>query len=171
VTNLLQQLAKQYTQLVFEDESRSIGSLHLPDSLFFSLRAAPLILLETSQAERLELTYQEYILEMLQAFQAQLQEPTQAFEAFSQYLLKSLGKVQKRLGGVRYSKALGLLQAALTQQHKTGDTQLHQAWIEFLLSDYYDPMYDYQIAQKRERIIFAGDAKAVRAFLASRLIH
>lgn len=171
VTKLLQQLAKQHTQIVFEDESRSIGSLHLPDSLFFSLRAAPLILLETNQAERLALTYQEYILEMLQAFQAQLEEPTQAFEAFSQYLLKSLGKVQKRLGGVRYSKALGLLQAALTQQRKTGDTQLHQAWIEFLLSDYYDPMYDYQIAQKRERIIFAGDAKAVQAFLASRSIH
>lgn len=45
---LLQQLAKGYKQLIFEDESRSIGSIHLPDSLFFSLRAAPIVLLETS---------------------------------------------------------------------------------------------------------------------------
>lgn len=170
VAKLLQQLAKHHHSLVFEDESRSIGSLHLPDSLFFSLRTVPLILLETRQAERLELTYQEYILEMLQAFQAHTQEPEQAFQAFSQYLLTSLAKVQKRLGGVRYAKVFSLLASALAQQQKTGSAHLHQAWIEFLLSDYYDPMYDYQIAQKQERIVFVGDALAVKEFLASRSI-
>ncbi len=170
MAKLLQQLAKHHHSLVFEDESRSIGSLHLPDSLFFSLRTVPLILLETRQAERLELTYQEYILEMLQAFQAHTQEPEQAFQAFSQYLLTSLAKVQKRLGGVRYAKVFSLLASALAQQQKTGSAHLHQAWIEFLLSDYYDPMYDYQIAQKQERIVFVGDALAVKEFLASRSI-
>lgn len=170
VAKLLQQLAKPYRSLIFEDESRSIGSLHLPDSLFFSLRTAPLILLETRQAERLELTYQEYILEMLQVFQEHIPQPEQAFQAFSQYLLSSLAKVQKRLGGVRYAKAFSLLDSALAQQQKTGSAHLHQAWIEFLLSDYYDPMYDYQIAQKQERIIFSGDALAVKEFLASRSI-
>lgn len=169
--NILQQLAKKHRTLVFEDESRSIGSVHLPESVFFSLRAAPLVLLETSQAERLELTYQEYIPDRLQAFQQQYRDPEQAFTAFSQYLLTSLAKVQKRLGGVRYAKALEQLQLALRQQAKTGDGQLHQAWIEFLLSDYYDPMYDYQIGQKRERIVFAGNAQAVQAYLASHSIH
>lgn len=169
--SLLQQLAQPFKHLVFEDESRSIGSLHLPDSLFFSLRAAPIVLLELSQAERLELTYQEYIPDMLQAFQEHLQRPEQAFEAFSQYLLTSLAKVQKRLGGVRYVQALSLMQEALAQQQRTGDSTLHQAWIEFLLKDYYDPMYDYQIAQKRERIMFSGKAAEVREFLANCLIN
>lgn len=170
VAKLLQQLAKQYKQVVFEDESRSIGSLHLPDSLFFSLRAAPLILLETSLAERLELTYQEYILDMLQAFQAHSAEPELAFKRLSQYLLTSLAKVQKRLGGGRYAKVSSLLHHALAQQQKNGETYSHQAWIEFLLTDYYDPMYDYQIGQKQERIIFVGDALAVQEFLVSRSI-
>lgn len=165
--NLLQQLAEHYQQLVFEDESRSIGSLHLPDNLFFSLRAAPLVLLETNQTERLELTYQEYILDRLHAFQQQLLNHEQAFLAFSQYLQTSLAKVQKRLGGTRYAKVLALMQAALIQQEKTGDGQWHQAWIELLLIDYYDPMYDYQISQKRERVIFVGNAREVRAFFAS----
>ncbi|MFZ1569436.1 MAG: tRNA 2-selenouridine(34) synthase MnmH [Thiolinea sp.] len=169
-TQLLQQLAKGHTQLVFEDESRNIGSIHLPDSVFFSLRAAPLILLETSQAERLELTYQEYIPDMLQGFQQQLADPQQAFSAFSRYLLTSLAKVQKRLGGVRYARALEQMHLALAQQEKTGEARLHQAWIEFLLTDYYDPMYDYQISQKRERVVFVGDAQAVQEFLASRLM-
>lgn len=168
--NLLQQLAKGHTQLVFEDESRSIGSVHIPESIFFSLRAAPLVLLEISAIERLVLTYQEYIPDMLEAFQQQLANSEQAFTAFSQYLLTSLAKVQKRLGGVRYAKALAQMQIALSHQAKTGDGQLHQAWIEFLLNDYYDPMYDYQISQKRERIVFTGNAQAVKEFLASRSI-
>lgn len=164
---LLQHLAKGNTRLVFEDESRNIGSVHVPDNVFFSLKAAPLILLETSQAERLELTYQEYIPEMLQAFQQQIADTEQAFKAFSHYLLSSLAKVKKRLGGVRYAKALEQMQLALAQQAKTGNGELHQAWIEFLLNDYYDPMYDYQISQKRARVVFAGNAQAVQEFLAS----
>lgn len=164
---LLKQLAKGKTRLVFEDESRNIGSVHVPNNVFFSLKAAPLVLLETSQAERLELTYQEYIPEMLQAFQQQIADPEQAFKAFSHYLLSSLAKVQKRLGGVRYAEALEQMQLALAQQAKTGNGELHQAWIEFLLNDYYDPMYDYQISQKRERVVFAGNAQAVQEFLAS----
>lgn len=164
---LLQHLAKHNTRLVFEDESRNIGSVHVPDNVFFSLKAAPLILLETSQTERLELTYQEYIPEMLQAFQQQVTDPEQAFKAFSHYLLSSLAKVQKRLGGLRYAKALEQMQLALAQQAKTGNGELHQAWIEFLLNDYYDPMYDYQISQKRARVVFAGNAQAVQEFLAS----
>ena len=42
----------------------------------------------------------------------------------------------------------------------------HGPWIERLLSWYYDPMYDYQLAKKEARIIFRGDRPAVRKFLA-----
>jgi tRNA 2-selenouridine synthase len=31
--------------------------------------------------------------------------------------------------------------------------------------DYYDPMYDYQIGQKAERIIFRGDPKSVTEYV------
>ncbi|HPY40365.1 MAG TPA: tRNA 2-selenouridine(34) synthase MnmH, partial [Thiolinea sp.] len=63
------------------------------------------------------------------------------------------------------------MQAALAQQMRTGETWLHRIWIEFLLIDYYDPMYDYQISQKRDRVVFAGNRQEVREFLASRSIE
>jgi tRNA 2-selenouridine synthase len=37
--------------------------------------------------------------------------------------------------------------------------------VEYLLSEYYDPMYDYQIAKRQEQIVFRGDRDAVEAFL------
>ena len=51
----------------------------------------------------------------------------------------------------------------LAEGFRTGD---HSGWIERLLSWYYDPMYDYQLEKKAERVIFRGDADAVRSFLA-----
>lgn len=37
--------------------------------------------------------------------------------------------------------------------------------IESLLVDYYDPMYNYQIEQKKQRIVFKGDYKEVTSYL------
>src|SRR5690554_7464728 len=45
---------------------------------------------------------------------------------------------------------------------------LHRGWIEGLLGEYYDPMYVYQRESKAERVEFAGDAGAIRAYLAER---
>lgn len=43
----------------------------------------------------------------------------------------------------------------------------HHAWIEQLLLWYYDPMYDYQLSKKQDRIVMQGDRDAVREFLAT----
>ena len=37
--------------------------------------------------------------------------------------------------------------------------------IESLLVDYYDPMYNFQISKKKERIIFEGQHQEVTSFL------
>ena len=37
--------------------------------------------------------------------------------------------------------------------------------IESLLVDYYDPMYNFQINNKKQRVIFEGDYQAVKNFL------
>jgi tRNA 2-selenouridine synthase len=47
------------------------------------------------------------------------------------------------------------------------DQHAHQQWIEALLSSYYDPMYDYQLANKQARIEFSGDRDAVHDYLHS----
>jgi tRNA 2-selenouridine synthase len=42
--------------------------------------------------------------------------------------------------------------------------------VEELLVGYYDPMYDYQIQKKMDRVVFKGDANEVLSYLAERSI-
>ena len=51
---------------------------------------------------------------------------------------------------------------ALDQQQATGALDGHHAWIESLLNDYYDPMYDYQLSQKQGRILVRGNPETIR---------
>ena len=37
----------------------------------------------------------------------------------------------------------------------------HRGWIKTLLVDYYDPMYNYQLANVDERVVFKGSYDAV----------
>lgn len=163
---LLRRFHQQQFRLLFEDESRMIGSVHLPEAFFHTLRKAPLVLLQVGDEERVEISYQEYVVDTVAALVALHGGNVMAgFSAFQQYLLGSLGKIHKRLGGVRYQQLLQLMQAALVLQADTGETHGHYAWVRTLLLDYYDPMYDYQISNKRERLVFAGSAAEVREYL------
>lgn len=170
------QLLRQFHQgqhtLLFEDESRSIGSVHIPEVLFQALSQAPLVLMQVADEERVEISYQEYVVDNIAAFTAVNGGDTEAgFAAFSAYLLGSLAKVQRRLGGVRYQQAQGMMERALRQQILDGSTTAHYDWVRFILLDYYDPMYDYQISKKQERLVFTGTPAEVRAYLASQNIR
>jgi tRNA 2-selenouridine synthase len=45
---------------------------------------------------------------------------------------------------------------------------LHEDWIRTLLSDYYDPMYDYMLSRREGDIVFEGSRDEVMAFLEER---
>lgn len=45
---------------------------------------------------------------------------------------------------------------------------LHRAWIEGLLKEYYDPMYAFQRESKGARIEFVGEQAAVLEYLRER---
>ena len=45
------------------------------------------------------------------------------------------------------------------------DPENHKAWIRALLVEYYDPMYDYQLGKKTERVIFRGEQKHVLDYM------
>ncbi len=169
---LLRKFHQGQTTLVFEDESRTIGSVHLPDTFFNALSAAPLVLMQVSDEERVEISYQEYIVDNIAAFTVVKGGDTEAgFAAFSAYLLGSLAKVRRRLGGVRYQQALEMMERALQQQARDQSTTAHYDWVRFILLDYYDPMYDYQISRKQDRLVFTGSPAEVRDYLASRAIQ
>ncbi|MGB1254279.1 MAG: tRNA 2-selenouridine(34) synthase MnmH [Thiolinea sp.] len=164
--DLLQKCERGYTQLLFEDESRNIGSVHLPSKLIEQLGQAKLIMLEVSDEERIAISYQEYVVDMVAAFTQQSGNTEAGFTAFSDYILGSLTKIRRRLGGVRYAEVQNMMRRALKLQRESGDTLAHQDWVRYILLDYYDPMYDYQISKKQSRLIFRGDRTAITDYLA-----
>jgi tRNA 2-selenouridine synthase len=167
---LLKQRHRGRRELVFEDESRTIGAKSIPAVLFDRLKASPLWILEASLEERIQNTLQEYVTEALQEYQA-LHGAAQGFERWSAYLLESLDRIQRRLGGARHQALRQALKQAIEHQQSTGEIAAHRAWIQALLVEYYDPMYDYQIGRSQARIQFRGDAQAIREALARRGRH
>ncbi|MDH3326154.1 MAG: tRNA 2-selenouridine(34) synthase MnmH [Gammaproteobacteria bacterium] len=162
---LLKQRNKKITKLVIEDEGISIGSRRIPDVFFNRMKESSLIVLEASVEERVEITFDEYIIESLAEYQKLLGE-SEGFKTWAENLQNSFERIQKRLGGVRYKEYRTILNDAIKNQRDSGESGHHKVWIENLLTQYYDPMYDYQLSLKKERQIFRGDRDAVLAFLA-----
>jgi len=152
--------------VVLEDESHLIGRCLIPLPLQAAMARAPLLVLDVALEDRVEHTHTNYILRKLADWQQHLGEAL-GLEAFEEDLRASLARIRKRLGGARYQELSRLLDAALLA-HRRGDTAKHRDWIRPLLQDYYDPMYQYQLAQKAERVLFQGPPEQVMAFLHER---
>ena len=161
---LLKQRHISHQKLILEDEGPNIGSRRLPESLIIKMKSSQLVFLESSVEERVENIFNEYIDISLNQYQIALGEE-QGFVAWSQNLYSAFDKIKRRLGGQRFSEMVSLLDKAIDQQNKHDDTSFHKAWIEALLVQYYDPMYDYQVAQKMDRLIFKGSKPEVESFL------
>ena len=149
--------------VVLEDESRLIGRIAVPDVLRESTMRAPLAVVEMPLAERVEHTFQNYILRNLADWQAHSGDVA-GFAAFAEELRQNLATLQRRLGGHRHSQLLSEMNAALAT-HARGSPEAHRTWIELLLRDYYDPMYAYQLGLKADRLVFRGSYAEVAAFL------
>ena len=157
--------------LLLEDESRLIGRCALPLPLQRVIQQAPMVLVEAPLATRVRHTHENYILANLNDFERAAAGPQadsaagiDAFGAFATSLREALSRIQRRLGGDRY----GTLQAQLNNAlalHQQGDPNGHCTWIETLLRDYYDPMYEYQLSRKSNPVLFSGDYAAVADWL------
>jgi len=164
VALLRQNHAYPERSILLEDESMLIGRCAIPESLRLRMLAAPLIIVEASLEQRVEHSFRNYILHKLQEWQ-QAEGEEAGFSAFRDDLTKSLQKIQRRLGGVRYQQLDDLLQQALNEHEQTGDNSLHREWIRIMLSDYYDPMYEYQLTQKKGPVEFRGSAAEINDYL------
>lgn len=149
---------------VFEDEGSNIGSRYLPDALISKTSVSPVVVLETPLEMRAQIIYQEYVTDALAEYQ-QVQGEEKGFAAWSENLTNSLGRIKRRLGGVRHKALLALLEQALAAHGTEEAATLHTTLIGELLLNYYDPMYDYQLNQKSERIVFRGEADAVMDYI------
>jgi tRNA 2-selenouridine synthase len=163
--DLLKKQNKTCRALVFEDEGRIIGRCAVPLELLSKIRSAPMVLLRAEFGERVNAIYQEYVCGIDNRIV--LHDP-EAENKQALYLLGSLQKISKRLGGSAYARIEGLMRAALAEDALSSDGRggklFHEQWIADLLTNYYDKMYDYQLSQKQNTRVFCGNYAEVLAW-------
>jgi tRNA 2-selenouridine synthase len=163
--DLLKREAEGHNLLVLEDESRCIGRRNIPDNLWAHFDHSPVVLLEDSLESRIRRTRREYVDRQLEEFLEH--DADDGFHRYADHLRSSLQRIARRLGGKRFQELSKIMDEALTIQESGGGSARHETWIERLLVDYYDPMYDYQIKGKGDRIKFVGSADQVLTYLRS----
>ena len=106
------------TPLFVEDESRSIGSVFIPDEFHKVMQLSSVIAINIPAEQRVNYLAGLY------------------GESGKDYLTASVHKIEKRLGGDRAKKAIGFIE--------TGDLRNAAA----ILLDYYDSSYRYNLTRK-----------------------
>jgi len=145
--------------LILEDEGRMVGPVVIPLSFWNAMTEARIARVDMPLDYRVQRILQEYVCDMLEEHIDAGGE--QGFENFHAYLTEGLLRIKKRLGGERHSRLNGLMLSALSEQRSTGSVTSHEAWISGLLTDYYDPMYEYQLGKKKHRVVYTGDYSEV----------
>ena len=163
---LIQKLGAGHKSLLFEDEGKNIGKDYLPDHFVDCLAKAPLIILETPMDQRVDITFEEYVSkaqsDYCTADHASIIDP---LFAWKEDIEQAMARIKKRLGGLRYQIVSKLFEDAFRSQLKSASPEAHKIWVEYLLREYYDPMYDYQIQKRSEQVIFRGCKEEILDYL------
>lgn len=146
--------------ILLEDESKVIGRLHLPESLFRSMSSSPIVQLEASLADRSETIYKDYVVEPLQHGINPI--------GLADQLAESVLALSRKLGGALTDKIIKLIRSGFSRDEQTFVN--HKAWIEILLSDYYDRAYDHASARNHRKVAFKGNYEECREWISSQYV-
>ena len=153
-----------FAHMILEDEGSYIGARYIPLELAAYFKRDSMVLLESDMAERIARTHDEYVVEAQRHYRA-LHGDQQGVPLWLENIGSRLTRIRKRLGSERLQRVLALLDNAHALQLAEGDSSAHRLWIEVLLREYYDPMYDYQIVKSGRTISFKGEFHEVLAYL------
>ena len=141
----LKYINHSHSNILLEDESRSIGRVTLPSTWYEKMQSSKLVVLKISADERVNNILDEYVLQILKT-------SNNVQELLNQYLF-SLEKIKKRLGDKLFKEISDLMIKAF----KMDNLDSHKKWISKLLIGYYDPMYNYKLKLRKEYIVHIGD--------------
>lgn len=158
---------KGYKHMILEDEGRNVGARFLPKPLAAHFKLADLVILKVPLEERVTITMDEYVYESQRDFLAVYPDGT-GLELWADYIRESVMRIEKRFGRESALEIIAVFEQAYKHQQATGSKDKHRDWIEILLRDYYDPMYEYQIEKTTHDIIFEGNTHEVLEFLKSK---
>lgn len=144
-----------------EDEGCRIGRLGLPPVLQQRMKACDgIVIIDEDKEQRLDVLVDDYVIDLRRRFVA-LYGDDLGPELHSDYLLDGLSRIRKKLGGDRHAELTCTMTAAFKEQNASGDMTLHRVWLAALLDQYYDTMYNYQLSQRSNPILFRGNREAV----------
>lgn len=156
--------ARSDAPVLIEAESHLIGRIHLPKTLQEAMARAPVLLLQTNMANRVERLYQEYVEHSLRHYRVGSDDP---YMALHDDALDSLQRIKKRLGGVKFQHMSKLLIHATSLLREHGDSTGFYQLIEALLTDYYDAPYRHYQAKSESRIVLRGSRSEIIDWLES----
>ena len=160
---LIQFQDKNYKNLIIEHESHNIGRSFIPKPVYENLMDGKLVILQTPLKQRVEIIFEDYILNSLQEYTQKYREDS--IKVWADVINGSLDKMQKRLGSKLYTELKVIFQNALSQHIENNNLEAYKLLIEKLLVEYYDPMYDYQLEKTTIPIIFRGEHSQILEFL------
>lgn len=166
---IIQNENKNYKYMLVEDEGRNVGRCMIPKELAEFFKAGELIVLEASMEKRVQNTMKEYVGDSQKDY-ISVYGFEQGIEKWKDYIGGSIKRIKNRLGGDRFVLVNKLFEDAIEKQLKTDTIEGHEVWIEFLLRDYYDPMYQYQIKNTKTDILFQGTEEEVLQLLKEKSI-
>ncbi|MEP5763880.1 MAG: tRNA 2-selenouridine(34) synthase MnmH [Halieaceae bacterium] len=153
-------LAAGEAPIVLEDEGRLVGRLALPEQLREKMQSSALLLVEEPVVQRVQVIYEDYVLDLQARYRARHGAAGDA--QHRQQLLDGLARIQRRLGGELYQQIEALMQQAFAAEAALAES-LHRQWIEALLLQYYDPMYDYQMGKREGEVLRRGNRAEITA--------
>lgn len=140
--------------LYVEDEGRMIGRCVMTDNLHKKMFDSPSIVLLETNANRVKNITQDYVDDLWPDYQQAYGDGAQ--EKYSEFFLSSLQRIQKRLGLERYKDVKQHIENGLKRLFEEHSSRGFYPAFDILLTQYYDPMYDYQMTKRDGHILFEG---------------
>lgn len=162
--DLLRLEANARQPVVLEDESKLVGRCLVPPALQEKMKVAPRVVIEETLDSRVQVSLEDYVIGPLAEY-SRFYGDAQAMEKLAEALLGALERIKKRLGGKRHAQVHKMMLVALATHQRDATPDRHRDWIRFLLSEYYDPMYDYAQQFKSGDVLFSGTREEVGEFL------
>lgn len=155
------QLARLNPHTIYlEDEGKLIGSLAIPLALRNRMLTLPCVLLVETLDKRIRLSAKVYIAELFSRYCASAGED-RGTELFIRHHKAALKKIEKRFGHEQIRLTEQKFDYGMDFYRQEGRIEGFDDYIGTLLTNYYDPMYEYQFKSKNRTVLFTGNASEV----------
>jgi tRNA 2-selenouridine synthase len=151
--------------ILIEDESRLIGRMVVLPEYLAATKHANNILLEAPYEERIARIRRDYFVYAFEHYQKS--HPNTSYDLLDTFIRDAVLRIKKRLGGDRFALINATLDSAIYALKSQNQWSGFDDIIHVLLSEYYDPIYDYQYQQKNDKTIFKGSHSDIIQWLAT----